>query len=191
MKVYSYLDEIEEILDTSSKPPFVKKVLVDPDEIREIIQDIKATLPDDVQDAKKLLDDKERLKKEAESEARNMIDDARDQADSLVGESRILNKARAEAEEIVEESRQFSYGMRMQTYDYVDELLFTLQKKVDGFREGAFKEFQDNLTGNLNKLEKELGKNRRELQEIAGKINENMDNRQEHARADEEEEFYE
>ena len=51
MKVLELLDEIEEIIDTSSGFPLTGKILVDAEELLEIVKEIRIELPDEIQQA--------------------------------------------------------------------------------------------------------------------------------------------
>ena len=49
MKVLELLDEIEEIIETSSGFPLTGKIMVDAEELKEIVGDIRTSLPDEIQ----------------------------------------------------------------------------------------------------------------------------------------------
>ena len=51
MKVLELLDELDEIIEVASGVPLVKKVMVDPDEVAEIVKEIREELPDEIQQA--------------------------------------------------------------------------------------------------------------------------------------------
>ncbi len=46
MKVLELLDEIEEIIDTSTSFPLTGKIMVDAEEILEIVKEIRVELPE-------------------------------------------------------------------------------------------------------------------------------------------------
>ena len=48
MKVIELLQEIEDILDTSGGFPLTGKVMVDPDEIRNLLKEIRDELPEEI-----------------------------------------------------------------------------------------------------------------------------------------------
>ena len=51
MKVLELLDELDEIIEVASSVPVVRKVMVDPNEITEIVKEIRLELPDEIQQA--------------------------------------------------------------------------------------------------------------------------------------------
>ena len=51
MKVLELLDELDEIIEVASSVPVVRKVMVDPNEVTEIVKEIRLELPDEIQQA--------------------------------------------------------------------------------------------------------------------------------------------
>ena len=51
MKVLELLDEIEDIVENSSRFPMTGKILVDAEELLEIVREIRIELPDEIQQA--------------------------------------------------------------------------------------------------------------------------------------------
>ena len=49
MKVLELLDELDEIIEVASSVPVVRKVMVDPNEVTEIVKEIRLELPDEIQ----------------------------------------------------------------------------------------------------------------------------------------------
>ena len=49
MKIIDLLQEIEDILDSAGGFPLTGKVIVDPDEISDILKEIKNELPEEIQ----------------------------------------------------------------------------------------------------------------------------------------------
>ena len=70
------IDEIEDIMDNASSVPFSRKVSVDPDEIFEIVRDMRDSLPTEIKNAQWINDEKERILQEAENEAKSKVENA-------------------------------------------------------------------------------------------------------------------
>jgi F0F1-type ATP synthase membrane subunit b/b' len=101
MKVLELLDEIEDIIETSSGFPLTGKVLVDAEEILEIIREIRIELPDEIQQAQWIKDERQRILDEAKHEYEAVLKEARVQAEALIENDDITVKAKARAEEIM------------------------------------------------------------------------------------------
>ena len=61
IRVMSLLDELEDLVTNASKVPFSDKTIVDGDELKSIIDDIRLSLPKDIQQARWVKDEQERI----------------------------------------------------------------------------------------------------------------------------------
>ena len=52
MEIYTFLDNLEELLESGAKVPFSSKVMVDAEELREIIEEMRLKIPDELKQAK-------------------------------------------------------------------------------------------------------------------------------------------
>ena len=68
MKVLELLDELDEIIEVASSVPVVRKVMVDPNEVREIVKEIRLELPDEIQQAQWIKNERQRILDEAKAE---------------------------------------------------------------------------------------------------------------------------
>ena len=108
MEIFTLLENLEEILESSSKVPFSTKVMVDADELREIIEEIRLKLPDELKQAKWEKEERQRIISDAEFEAQKALKDAEAKIINLVDEHEITKKALAQKEEIIENANRVS-----------------------------------------------------------------------------------
>ena len=74
MNVDELLDLMEETLEEGTAMPFSSgKRVVDVDKMRDIIDDVRANLPDEMRQSKKIVDDRERIMQDAHQEADSII----------------------------------------------------------------------------------------------------------------------
>ncbi len=132
MEIFTLLENLEELLDSGSKVPFSSKVMVDVDELREILEDIRLKLPDELKQAKWVKEERQRIISDAEQEAENMIKDAQSKIVTLVDEHVITKQALAQKEEIIENANKVSKEISLGTRDYADAML---EKVEDVLRE--------------------------------------------------------
>lgn len=136
---------MEDVMDESSSVPFSRKVSVDPDEIYELLNEMKDALPEEIKQAQWVTDEKDRIIGEARSEAdsrlneaeneiNNIKEQARNKFRQLVSENEITREARNEAERIIEEANIEADKIRQQSYAYVDRLF---QGSVENFSQLA------------------------------------------------------
>ncbi|HHU18156.1 MAG TPA: ATPase [Clostridiales bacterium] len=169
MKVLELLDEIEEIIDTSSGFPLTGKVLVDADEIREILKEIRIELPDEIQQAQWIKDEKQRILQEAKQEYEAILKDAKVQAEALIENDDITVKAKMRANEIMNVAEANVKTLKLSTFDYIDSILYNFQDKMDQLNAIYFQEMFSNLQNTFDKINSTIAENRSEIKEMIHK----------------------
>ena len=130
----NYLAQIEDILIESKTVPFSGKVAVDREAIYDIIDGLRANLPDEMHDAQKIVESRERFLGDAEKKSIDLLDDAQIEADNiiaeaentakmLVSEHEIYQRSLAEAERIMGEVDIEARELRLDAMDYADQVL--------------------------------------------------------------------
>lgn len=169
MKVLELLDEIEEIIDTSSGFPLTGKILVEAEEILEIVREIRAELPDEIQQAQWIRDERQRILDEAKHEYEAVLKDARSQAESLIENDDITIKAKNRADEIMRVAETNVRNLKMSTFDYIDSILYNLQDKMDQLNAIYFNDMFSNLQKTFDQINSTLSENRNEIKEMVYK----------------------
>ena len=157
------LEELEDLLEESWTIPLLNnKYIVNGEELRNIIEALKASLPSELKKAKEVLDAKdkttarakeeadimvERAKKNAEltlskakKNAEEIIENARAEAEQLINEQEITAIANERAEKVVEQAKQDAIKMRDITLNYIDSVITEGEKSLG------------NALGTLNQL---------------------------------------
>lgn len=169
MKVLELLDEIEEIVDTSSGFPLTGKILVDAEEILEIVKEIRVELPDEIQQAQWIKDERQRILDEAKKEYESVLRDAKAQAEALIENDDITVKAKMRADEIMKIAEANVKSLKMGTFDYIDSILFNFQDKMDQLNAVYFHDMFNDLQTTFDKINATVGENRNEIKEMVYK----------------------
>ena len=177
MKVLELLDELDEIIDVASSVPLVKKVMVDPDEITDIVKEIRQELPDEIQQAQWIKNERERILNEAKAEYEKIVSDAKAKAEKLVENDEITVIAKAKADEILRVSKENSQVMKMSILDYTDNMLYNLQEKVDQLYATYFTDMYDNLQNTFEKINTNISSSRNEVKDQIYKAQSEKDNK--------------
>ncbi|MGI6736549.1 MAG: ATP synthase F0 subunit B [Anaerovoracaceae bacterium] len=173
--VLELLEEIEEIVDTSNGVPLTGKIMVDAGEMLEIVQEIRTSLPDEIQQAQWIKNERDRILGEAKSEYEAIINNAQQQAEDLVEHDKIMMEARKRADAMLEKTRDTVRQLKMSTYDYVDGILFDFQEKMDELSKTYFSDFFNQLETTFNGINTTLEENRDEIKEMAYRTSMNLD----------------
>ncbi len=129
-KVFEYIDELEELVANSSKT-ITGKTFINVDDFLEIIQDIRDTLPKELEDAKWVLTLKEQKMAEAKTEYENIISAAEEEVSVLVSKDNITKRAKEQEERIVRDTEEKTSILRLNALEYLDKQMFSLQERMN------------------------------------------------------------
>ena len=165
MKVLELLDELDEIIELASSVPVVRKVMVDPNEVTEIVKEIRLELPDEIQQAQWIKNERTRILDEAKAEYDNIIKEAQEKAAALVEQDEITIRAKERADEILRVAKENCSVMKMSILDYTDGMLYNLQEKVDQMYATYFTDMYDDLQNTFEKINTNIANSRNEVKE--------------------------
>ncbi|MBQ6583109.1 MAG: hypothetical protein IJH77_04700 [Mogibacterium sp.] len=170
IRVMQLLDELEELLDNASKVPFSDKAIVDSEEVSAIIEDIRLSMPKDIQQAKWVKDEQERILSEAKMEYDKIIVAAKKQAEYLVESDVIKREAEKRAEALLSEAEDHSRYMKLRTYEYIDKMLYDMQNEIAGVATDYIQPLNDSITDMLNGINEKVNGNRKEMRSMAERL---------------------
>lgn len=144
--VLELLEEMENLIEESSKIPFSEKIMVEQDELLDYIKEIRLVLPEDLKKSAYVNQNRERILTEAQNEADLIINEAENKISDLVDEDGITREANLRAAEIVSKAQENAKEIRLGSIEYADSIL-------------------SHVEGNLNKIIETIQDNRNELNE--------------------------
>lgn len=169
MKVLELLDEIEEIVDTSTSFPLTGKIMVDAEEILEIVKEIRVELPDEIQQAQWIKDERQRILEEARKEYETVITDAKRQAEVMIENDDIVVQSKMRADEIMRIAEENCKQLKLNTFDYIDSILFNFQDKMEQLNVNYFAEMFAKMESTFQTINATLVSNRNEIKDLAYK----------------------
>ena len=116
MEIFTLLETLEDLLETSRNVPFSTKVIVNKDDVLDLIKEIRLKLPDELKQAKWIKEERQRILQEAQKEAENRII-------AMIDEHEITRKAYDQKTEIIETANEMSREISKGTKEYADSLL--------------------------------------------------------------------
>jgi len=170
MKVLDLLDEIEEICETSASMPLISsKIVVDKSEMQEIVKDIRATLPDEIQQANFIKKERQRILDDAKHEYELLVRDAEKQVEIMVDQHEITEKAKLKSNDIIQTAEANAKNLKMSTLEYIDKILYDFQEKMDMLNDKYFGEMFTGLQQTFEAISDKLQENRNEIKDLAYK----------------------
>lgn len=122
MNMEDLLEQLEDALENGFKMPG-KRVVVDTEKLRTIIDDLRMSMPNEVKQAKGIVADRADIITNAKREADNIIRAAEERAKAMVAQEEITKLAQAKAGEIISAAQSKSREMRRAAQDFVDDLM--------------------------------------------------------------------
>lgn len=123
MEIFNLLENLEELIESGSKVPFSNKVMIDVEETRELLENIRLKLPDELKQAKWIKEERQRIIDDTQQEADNMLKDAQNKIVTMVDEHVITKEAMEKKEAIIENANKISKEISVGTRDYADSIL--------------------------------------------------------------------
>lgn len=128
--VLGMLEELEEIIDRATKIPLSGKVLVDDNLVFDLIDRIRAALPEEIRDAQWILSERQRIMDEAQSESQRIMERGKTYVEKLSEENEIAKQAQTYAEDLVKQAQAYAREVKIGALQYADEMLFYAEGKL-------------------------------------------------------------
>ncbi|MGE5528221.1 MAG: ATPase [Patescibacteria group bacterium] len=129
LSVLILLDRLEETL--SGRFRLGGRAWVDGEAAMELLQKIRAALPDELREAEWLTSEKDRLIYEAQEEAKRILRDAENYGAKLVQDSQILRQAEQKADEVIAQARREAAAIQEDGRAYARHVLAQLEENLE------------------------------------------------------------
>ena len=124
MNVTELLDTIEDALEESAGMPLSGgKRIVNVEQIRDYLDEIRANLPGELRQAQQIVNDRAQILDSANAQAQVIVKKAEERARVLVSEAEIVRAAQQRAAEITSAAQSESRTLRQTVTDYCDNML--------------------------------------------------------------------
>lgn len=131
MIIDDILDMMDELLDNAASVPFsVKKSIIDCDQMRDYINEIRLNLPQEIKQAKMIVRDRQSIITDANKEADTIIRRAEDRAKVIVSNDEITKAAKARSAEIIGQAQAKAKELRNAANKYIDDILVKTEESL-------------------------------------------------------------
>ena len=146
MDVLVLIDKLDDMIHNAKPIPLTDNVRVDKEEIYDLLDQMRATIPEEIKQARWIVKERQEMLAEAKREAERIVKEANDEQLRLVSEQEVVKQAENHAEDIVEEARAREREIRLGAEDYADDILNTLEVNLEKFL-AAVQRGRDRLAG--------------------------------------------
>ena len=135
MDVLVLIDKLDDLVHNAKAVPLTDQVRIDREEIYDILDQMRATIPEEIKQARWIVKERQEMLAEAKRECDRLIGEAREQAVREASQTEIVKIAERQAQEIVDDARRQARETRLEMEDWADGILSTLEVNLDKFLE--------------------------------------------------------
>src|SRR6201995_2100842 len=146
MDVLVLIDKLDDVVHNARPVPLTDQGRVDREEIYDLLDQMRATIPEEIKQARWIVKERQEMLAEAKREAERIVKEARERQERLISEEEITKQAERAAEDIIEDARGREREIRLGAEDYADEILNTLEVNLSKFI-AAVQRGRDRLAG--------------------------------------------
>ena len=133
MDVLVLIDKLDDLVHNAKAVPLTDQVRIDREEIYDILDQMRATIPEEIKQARWIVKERQEMLAEAKREQDRLLQEAREQAVREASQTEIVKLAERQAQEIIDEARRQAREMRLEMEDWADGMLATLETNLDKF----------------------------------------------------------
>ena len=135
MDVLVLIDQLDDLIHNAKRTmlPGSDQVRLDREEVYDILDQMRATIPEEIKQARWIVKERQEMLAEAKREAERIVKEARERQNQLVGQEEVTKQAERAAEDIIEDARAREREIRLGAEDYADEILNTLEVNLSKF----------------------------------------------------------
>lgn len=130
MDIQHLVDRLEDLIDEGRHMPFSKFTLIDEERALEIIDQMRISVPEQIEKASRLINQRDRLLAQANEEATRIVQLARERNDELTNRDAIVQTAQNRAKNIIDQARREGETIRQAADDYVMDVLKELEDQL-------------------------------------------------------------
>ena len=105
MDVLVLIDKLDDLVHNARPVPLTDQVRVDREEIYDLLDQMRATIPEEIKQARWIVKERQEMLAEAKREAERVVREAREQQARLISDEEVTKQAERAADEIVEDAR--------------------------------------------------------------------------------------
>ena len=130
MKVLELLDKLQDLVENGATVPFSTKIIVDPDVVLDLLDEIRAEMPGDLKDAIRITEQEKMIVDGAQREANKIMNAAERKVKELIDSDEITRSAYNKAQDMLKKANTESLNMRIGSIEYSAAMLKDLQDKL-------------------------------------------------------------
>lgn len=130
MDIQHLVDRLEDLIDEGRHFPFSKFTLIDEEHALEIIDQMRISVPEQIEKASRLINQRDRLLAQAREEAARIKQVAQEESERMLNRDAIVQTAQNRANNIIDQARREAEQIRAEADNYVMSVLKELEDQL-------------------------------------------------------------
>ncbi|GAB4528279.1 MAG: hypothetical protein OHK0046_46970 [Anaerolineae bacterium] len=130
MDIQHLVDRLEDLIDEGRHMPFSKYTMIDEEMALELIDQMRISIPDEIEKAARILAQRDRVLAQANEEAARILQQARSKGQEMIDQDVSVQAAQNRAANIIEEARQEGERIKAEADQYVLAVLSKLEQHL-------------------------------------------------------------
>ncbi|MCZ7542169.1 MAG: hypothetical protein M5R40_00890 [Anaerolineae bacterium] len=130
MDIQHLIDRLEDLIDEGRHLWFSKLTMIDEERALELIDQMRISIPEEIDKAQRITNQRDRLIAQANEEAARLVELAREKRDALIERDAITQAAKSQAVNIIEAAHQEAESIRADADAYVLDVLRKLEGQL-------------------------------------------------------------
>src|SRR5579863_206811 len=101
MDVLVLIDKLDDLVHNAKQVPLTDQVRVDKEEIYDLLDQMRATIPEEIKQARWIVKERQEMLAEAKREAERIVREARERQDQMISTEEVMKGAEHYADEIL------------------------------------------------------------------------------------------
>jgi vacuolar-type H+-ATPase subunit H len=130
MDIFARLDKLEGFIANSKRIPLSSSVALNEAEFYDLLDDIRATLPNELKQARLVSKERDRILGEAQRKEEELLAAAEKRADAMVQQTEIIKQAELERDHTIDEAQEESRRVIYDAEDVADRIFGELEASL-------------------------------------------------------------
>ncbi len=124
MNIEDLIDELEDLIEESWNLPLTGgRVIVNSEKIKELTENIRLSLPNEIRQAQAIVKDRAQIIKDAKKEGESIVKVSEDRAKKMVVQSEIVKQAEAKAHKMIQDAQAQVLEIKKAANDYAENIM--------------------------------------------------------------------
>jgi len=131
MDIQHLVDRLEDLIDEGRHIFGTKYTMIDEERALELIDQMRISIPEEIEKAARILAQRDRILAEAHEEAARVVQQHRERAEQMIDQDATVKAAQSRAEQIKEQARNEATRITAEADQYVLQMLGRLEEQLN------------------------------------------------------------